>query len=109
MSVYVTLRQSPSAPNTVQGIVARWSNSTNYWLATRTNLQKIVSGTPTVISTYATPLVDGERYFIQCSGSVITVKKYLPYSSSAGIQTLQLATTTDAFNSTATTAGMYIA
>lgn len=107
MTVYVTLRGGPSTPNTVQGIIARYSNATNYWLATRTALQKVVAGVTTTVATYATPLQDNERYFIQCNGSVITVKKYTPYN--AGVQTLQLATTTDSFNSTATTAGMYVA
>jgi hypothetical protein len=109
MSVYVTFRAGPAAPNTVQGLIFRWTNATNYWLATRTVLQKVVAGVTTTVTTYTTPLIDGERIFVQCAGSVITVKKYLPYSSVNGIQTLQLATTTDAFNSTATTAGMYIA
>lgn len=107
MNVYVTLRSGPGVPNTVQGIIARWSNATNYWLATRTNLQKVVSGTPTVVATYTTPLVDGERYFIQCSGTSVAVKKYLVYN--AGVQTQTIASTTDSFNQTATTAGMYVA
>lgn len=106
MSVYATMRTLP-ASSQAQGIVFRYTNTSNYWRATRTALQKINAGVVTTVITYATAIVDGERLFVNCSGTTITVAKYLPYSSTAGIQTSVLATTADSFNSTATGAGMY--
>lgn len=82
-----------------QGVVFRFSNTSNYWKATTTHLFKRVAGTNTTVATYATPAAPGDRMVVQMNGTAITVL----------INGASAATATDAFNDTATLHGMGVA
>lgn len=82
----------------VQGIVFRWTSDSNYWRASSVSLAKKVSGSFTTVTTYATPAQPGDRMIVQMNGTAISVL----------INGVQVATTTDSFNQTATSAGMVV-
>lgn len=84
------------------GILFRLSDVNNYWMCSRSKLQKVVAGTLSTVATY-TRLPTGSRYYVQAVGSTI---KVFAYPGSAGAPT-QAASVTDSFNSTAVRHGIY--
>lgn len=94
----VTLRTAPTTVSSFnQGLIFRFTDTTNYWRATRTSLQKIAASVVTTPITWAT-LADGDRLGVRMSGNVYTV-----YKNGAQIGTFTDATN---FNLTATQHGM---
>jgi hypothetical protein len=89
----VTFRSPPLIGSHTQGLVFRYSNDSNYWVATRTQLKKKVAGSWLVLVTYAVPFADNDRIVVSMDGSVINVFR------NAGI--VAVATVTDIFNDTA--------
>jgi hypothetical protein len=96
--VGVTFRSPPLTGAHTQALVFRYSDDSNYWSATRTQLKKKVAGAWTVIATYATAFADNDRLVVSMNGSVINVFR------NAGA--VDVATVTDAFNDTATLHGI---
>lgn len=91
---------NPSVADT--GVLFRLSDTSNYWLAGRQNIQKMVAGTLTTAASF-TRLPAGSRIYVQLNGSTIRLYTY-PGNNGAP----QLVTTvTDAFNSGATSHGLY--
>lgn len=84
------------------GILFRLSDTSNFWLASRSQIAKSVAGVLTVVATY-TRLPVGTRAFIQASGSTITLYAYPGANAAPTV----VATVTDSFNSTATNHGFY--
>lgn len=102
-NINIGLTFMTAAPTNVEhGIVFRRSDANNFWTASRTRLTKTVAGALTVVASW-TALSDGARIYVSASGSTITVFKY----QGAGLAPIQLATTTDSFNSTALNVGLF--
>ena len=95
---YLTFKSAVSSGSLAQGLVVRYSGLTNYVKATRTQLIKVVAGTPTVLFTYSTAAVNNDRIRVNITGNVYTV-----YVNGASVGTI-----TDAFNSSATQAGIVV-
>ncbi len=96
----VTFRSAPSGGYT-QGLMFRRSDDNNYWRATRTNLRKKVAGVWTTVATYATPFADNDRMNVVLNGNSIAVYRNHDLSSA-------VASTTDAFNASATIHGLIV-
>jgi hypothetical protein len=95
----------PVTGGVLQGLMFRLSDASNYWVATQTQLYKVVAGTRTAVGAAYTALVPGDRIYVTLVGSVITVMKYAGY----GIADATLvAAVTDSFNSTATKHGLFV-
>lgn len=84
------------------GILFRLSDTSNYWMASRGKIQKMVAGVLTTAATY-TRLPVGTRAYIQAVGSTIKLYAY-PGGSAAPVL---ITTVTDSFNSTAKNHGLY--
>lgn len=84
------------------GIIFRQQDANNFWYATRKTLYKVIAGTETAVASW-TRVNDGDRIFIVCLGSSITVYKYL--RDGQGGQVV-LANITDSALSTATIHGL---
>lgn len=119
-TVYATLRSSPPGGSgaSIQGIVVRRNAASanlnaDYWRATRTQLEYVgISGglpaAPTNIVTYPAPLVDGDRFYVACNGSVLAVFKYLPYDPVLGVRTELIASISSAQNNTMVNCGLIV-
>lgn len=101
INIGVTFMTAPPA-GIEHGITFRRTDSNNCWSVSRTRLAKIVTGTITALATW-TALPDGARVYVTLAGSTIKVFLY----QGAGLAPLQLASVTDAFNSTATGIGIF--
>lgn len=81
------------------GVIFRWSDANNFWLATKNELKKVVAGVKqdpaSGVASWSAFLPD-ERLTVTLSGSSITVKR----------DGVTIATATDSFNSTATRHGV---
>ena len=97
VSIGVTIASSPGAGNDA-GVVFRASDQNNYWRAGMTGLYKVTSGTSALIATYSTAASPGDRVSVSLSGNNITVFR----------NGVQVATTTDAYNNTATLHGIVV-
>jgi hypothetical protein len=95
---YVTFKSAVSSGSLHQGLVVRLSDSNNYVKATRTQLIKVVTGTPTVLFTYSTAAGNNDRIRVN-----ITTNTYTVY-----VNGVSVGTATDTFNSSATNAGMVV-
>jgi hypothetical protein len=84
------------------GILFRLSDTSNYWMASRGMIQKVVGGVLSTVATY-TRLPVGSRFFVQAVGSTIRLYTY----PGAGAAPSLVTTVTDAFNATATRHGLY--
>lgn len=84
------------------GILFRLSDVNNFWLCSRSQVQKMVAGVLTVVATYSR-LPIGSRYYVQAVGSTIKVYAYPGNSAAPTLVT----TITDSFNSTAKNHGLY--
>ncbi len=96
-NVGITFRSEP-APLFSQGLVLRFSNGTNYWRSDRTTLSKKVAGIWTLIATHSTPFQDNDRMTAVLAGSGNTITIYR--------NNVEVSSTTDTFNSTATLHGI---
>lgn len=100
-NVAVTYRYVPGSGR-LMGVVFRWSDANNFWIATQTGVYKVVAGAARAnpasgALTYAT-FVDGDRMRVELNGNTIKV-----YKNGA-----LLGTATDSFNSTATRHGVEV-
>jgi len=84
------------------GILFRLSDASNYWMCSRSKVQKMTAGVLSTAATY-TRLPTGSRYYVQAVGSTIRV---YAYPGSSGAPTL-VTTVSDSFNSTAVRHGIY--
>lgn len=84
------------------GVLFRLSDTSNYWMASRSKIQKMVAGVLTTVASY-TRLPVGSRYYVQAVGS--TIRLYT-YPGANGAPTL-VTTVTDSFNATAVSHGLY--
>jgi hypothetical protein len=87
-----------TAPQSGQdlGIIFRMTTTSAYWRAGMTGLYSVTGGTSTLVATYSTPCVVGDRLSIWLNGNAITV-----YRNNS-----QVATTTNSYNATATLHGI---
>ncbi|MEV4576014.1 hypothetical protein AB0K16_22480 [Nonomuraea jabiensis] len=81
-----------------QGLVLRVVDSSNYFRATRTALERVQAGTVNTLATYGTAAVDGDRITVTVTGNNFTVQ----------VNGNQVATATDAFQNTATKFGIVV-
>lgn len=95
--VAVTFRTSP-ATGMVQGLVFRYQDNSNYWRATRTQLQVKVTGAVAQSWNYATGFSDNDRMKVSFSGDNITVFR----------NNVQVLAVTDSRLNTAARAGMVV-
>jgi hypothetical protein len=95
IQIGVTFFNPTSAGN--QAILFRYSDTSNYWYATRASVVKVAAG----VSTYtyhSTAFSDGDRMTVKLSGSSIIVLR----------NGSQVNSVTDSFNSTASTHGLAV-
>lgn len=78
------------------GIVFRWSDDNDYFLAAQGQLLVKNSGTWSTIATYSTAMSPGDRMTVELSGTSLIVLR----------NGSQVASTTSAFNETATYHGI---
>ena len=92
------------ADSTVEdtGLVVRLSDTSNYWLFSRSKVQKMVAGVLSLVAGFPR-LPIGTRAYVQAVGSTLKFYKY-PGGSAAPVL---VATITDSFNATATRHGLY--
>jgi hypothetical protein len=95
-TVAVTLATSPSGAQQ-QGLVFRMSDTSNYWFAGRSSLQRYSAGVPTSTA-YSQTFQDGDRMTVSYNGSSISVLRN-------GTQVLSI---TDSTLSSATGVGMEV-
>ncbi len=70
----VTYRVVPTSGR-LMGVVFRWTDATNYWLASQTGLYKVVNGVRSApVISYPT-FRDGERLTVSFSGNTIIVRR----------------------------------
>lgn len=82
----------------LMGVIARFSDASNYWIATQTGLYKYVAGVRSAAQQTWLPFVVGDRISVSCVGNAITVFKN---GNAVGA-------VSDAFNNTATRFGVGI-
>jgi len=58
------------------GILFRYSDASNFWYATRKSLYKVVAGVETLVATFTSPFVNGDRMMVTTNGNNIFVAKY---------------------------------
>jgi hypothetical protein len=96
-NVGVTYR---SVGSRTMGVIFRWSNASNFWIATQTGLFKVVAGAslanPASGALSWPTFVDGDRMTVTLNGNSITVSK----------NGTPLGTATDSFNAIATRHGV---
>lgn len=96
--VAVTYQKTPGTR--LMGVIFRWSDASNYWIATQTGLYKVVAGAavanPDSGSLTWTPFIAGDRLMLDLNGSTIQVYK----------NEVLLGTATDTFNQDATRHGV---
>lgn len=97
-NVGVTFRSGATAGMT-QGLIFRYSSDSNYWRASRTQLQKKAAGIWTTVGTFATPFADNDRMVVNLSGSAIAV-----YRNGNN----EVFTVSDSFNASATQHGLVV-
>ena len=83
---------------TDSGIVFRAVDTTSYWRAGMTGLYKVTGTVAALVGNYSTACLPGDRLVVSLSGNNITVFRN-------GVQVL---TTTDAYNNTATLHGIVV-
>jgi len=93
--VGLTFVTSPSAGQST-GLVIRYTDNNNYLRADMTTLKVRNGGSLSVLGTYSTPCVVGDRLNVQCNGSTITVLRN-------NVQVLQVTST---FNQSSSTFGI---
>jgi hypothetical protein len=94
-NIGITFRTEPLSTYS-QGLVFRYSDGTDYWKADRTSLFKKVSGIWYLAALHSVPFQDNDRMTVSMNDSVITVYR----------NGVEVSTTTDAFNDTATLHGI---
>lgn len=93
----LTMQTAPAAGYSC-GLVARWSNDTNYWRIDQNFITTVVAGSKTHAATHSTAFSPGDRMTVSLNGNVVTV-----YRNNG---TTAVSTFTSSFNSTATSHGI---
>lgn len=97
--VSVTFNKAPAGSTQKQGVTFRGTTSASYLWATRTGLYTVSGGVSTLVSTYTTPMLDGDRMTVDFNGTAIKVLRN-------GSQIVL--STTSSFNTTGTLHGVMV-
>ena len=95
VQVGVTFVTNPQAGQS-EGLILRQSNNSNYFRADQTALRVKQAGVFSVLGTYSTAFLPGDRMIAQCNGSTITILRN-------NVQVLQVTST---FNQSSTSFGI---
>lgn len=94
--VAVTFSKAPLAGH-FHGLALRISDASNMFRVSRSSIAKVVAGVTTVLATFPSPFVDGDRVMVDMNGSVLTVYK----------NGTQIAQVTDSLNSAVANHGLF--